>query len=79
MEQLEPDAAADLPESWTPADLAEEVGGLLHHPADTAGGIMQTEYVPVPQYATVEQAIGLIRRARDDVPNVHNVFVVDRE
>ena len=49
------------------------------HPADTAGGIMQTEYVSVPQYATVEQAIGLIRRARDDVPEVHNVFVVNLE
>ena len=40
------------------------------HPADTAGGIMQTEYVSVPQYATVEQAIGLIRRARAAVADV---------
>ena len=52
----------------------EEIGDLLDHPSDTAGGIMQTEYVSVPQYATVEQAIGIIRRAHDDVPEVHDVF-----
>ena len=89
-ERLETDDAADLLETLPaesaaavlaeiPSELAQEVGGLLHHPADTAGGIMQTEYVSVPQYATVEQAIGLIRRARDDVPEVHNVFVVNLE
>lgn len=87
---LDTDDAVDLlgalPEERTPAvlaemppALAEEIGGLLVHPPDTAGGIMQTEYVAVPQYATVEQAIGLIRRAQDEVPEVHDVFVVNLE
>ena len=90
VEELDTDDAADLletlPEERTPtvlaempSDLAEEIGDLLDHPPDTAGGIMQTEYVSVPQYATVEQAIGLIRRAQDDVPEVHDVFVVNVE
>ncbi len=89
-EELDTDDATDLletlPEERTPtvlaempAELAEEIGDLLDHPPDTAGGIMQTEYVSVPQYATVEQAIGLIRRAHDDVPEVHDVFVVNVE
>ncbi len=90
VEELDTDDAADLletlPEERTPTvlaamppDLAEEIGVLLDHPPDTAGGIMQTEYVSVPPYATVEQAIGIIRRARDEVPDVHDVFVVDAE
>ena len=90
VEELDTDDAADLletlPEERTPtvlaempSELAEEIGDLLDHPPDTAGGIMQTEYVSVPQYATVEQAIGLIRRAQDDVPEVHDVFVVNVE
>ena len=90
VEELDTDDATDLletlPEGRAPAvlaemppELAEEIGDLLDHPPDTAGGIMQTEYVSVPQYATVEQAIGIIRRARDDVPEVHDVFVVNVE
>lgn len=90
VEELDTDDAADLLETLPeeraptvlaemPSELAEEVGDLLDHPPDTAGGIMQTEYVSVPQYATVEQAIGLIRRAQDDVPEVHDVFVVNVE
>jgi len=90
VEELDTDDATDLletlPEERTPtvlaempAALAEEIGDLLDHPSDTAGGIMQTEYVSVPQYATVEQAIGIIRRAHDDVPEVHDVFVVNVE
>ena len=90
VEELDTDDAADLletlPEERTPtvlaempSELAEEIGDLLDHPPDTAGGIMQTEYVSVPQYATVEQAIELIRRAQDDVPEVHDVFVMNVE
>ena len=90
VEELDTDDAADLietlPEERTPtvlaempSELAEEIGGLLDYPPDSAGGIMQTEYVSVPQYATVEQAIGIIRRAQDDVPEVHDVFVVNVE
>ena len=88
--ELDTDDAADLldtlPEERAPtvlaempSELAQRIGDLLDHPPDTAGGIMQTEYVSVPQYATVEQAIGLIRRAHDDVPEVHDVFVVNME
>lgn len=90
VEELDTDDAADLietlPEERTPtvlaempSELAEEIGDLLDYPPDSAGGIMQTEYVSVPQYATVEQAIGIIRRAQDDVPEVHDVFVVNVE
>ena len=90
VEELDTDDAADLietlPEERTPtvlaempSELAEEIEDLLDYPPDSAGGIMQTEYVSVPQYATVEQAIGIIRRAHDDVPEVHDVFVVNVE
>ncbi len=57
--------------------ISAEIQQLLRYPADTAGGIMQTEYVTVPEGATVEQAIDIVRSRAEEVKDIHNVFVVD--
>ena len=51
---------------------------VLEYPADSAGGIMQTELVRVPAEASVREAIDVIRRSAEDVGELHEVFVVDR-
>ena len=90
VERLDSDDAADLlatlPKEQVravldqvPQELSAEMAQLLRYPADTAGGIMQTEHVEVPDGTTVTQAIEMIRDHIDDVPDIHNVFVVDRE
>ena len=60
-----------------PQELSAEMAQLLRYPADTAGGIMQTEHVEVPEGVTVTQAIEMIRSHIEEVPDIHNVFVVD--
>jgi magnesium transporter len=88
VERLDSDDAADLlaslPEEQAravldqvPQELSAEMSQLLRYPADTAGGIMQTENVEVPEGISVTQAIEMIRQHVDDVPDIHNVFVVD--
>ena len=52
---------------------------LLRYPADVAGGIMQTEYVAVPEGARVEQAIEMIRNNVDEVSDLHSVFIIDQD
>jgi magnesium transporter len=88
VERLDSDDAADLlaslPEEQAravldqvPQELSAEMSQLLRYPADTAGGIMQIEHVEVPEGTTVTQAIEMIRSHVEDVPDIHNVFVVD--
>src|SRR5215510_13417467 len=90
VERLDSDDAVDLlgslPEEQAravldqvPERLSAEMEQLLRYPADTAGGIMQTEHVAVPEGTRVEQAIEMIRSHIDEVPDLHNVFVTDRE
>lgn len=46
-------------------DTAREVRALLAHDADTAGGLMRTEYVSLQSGQTVSSAIDQIRRSAD--------------
>lgn len=88
IEHLESDDAADLLESLSPRrrhvvvrviqDVAAEIAKLLRYPADVAGGIMQTEYVAVPEGAPVEEAIEIIRNKVDEVSDLHSVFIIDQ-
>jgi len=88
VERLDSDDAADLLGSLSeeqaravldqvPEQLSAEMEQLLRYPADTAGGIMQTEHVAVPEGTRVEQAIEMIRSHIDEVPDLHSVFVTD--
>jgi len=88
VERLDSDDAADLlgslPEeqaravlNQVPEELSAEMEQLLRYPADTAGGIMQTEHVAVPSGTRVDQAIEMIRHHIAEVPDIHNVFIID--
>jgi magnesium transporter len=90
VERLDSDDAADLlaslPEEQAravldrvPETLSAEMEQLLRYPPDTAGGIMQTEHIQVPEGTRVEEAIEIVRRHIDEVPDIHNVFVVDQQ
>src|SRR3989337_958514 len=54
-----------------------DVQRLLKYPEDTAGGIMQTELVMVNEDATIQETIDEVRAKSEEIPNIHNVFVVD--
>lgn len=60
-------------------DDVREVEELLKHREDTAGGIMALEIVAVPDDCTVDGAIQVIRNKADEVSEIYNIYVVDRE
>ena len=76
LEEMEPDEATDALQGVSEeeaADLlarmdredAEEVEELLGYPEDSAGGIMTTDYLSVPDWATIGEIIEAMRaRAR---------------
>ena len=99
LEEMEPDEATDALQSITTeeaADLlkrmdreeASEVQELLGWPEDSAGGIMTTDYISVPDWASVEEVIAALRmRARaalteqdDPLPEgLMEIFIVSGE
>lgn len=80
------DIIADLPREQAQEVLAHidledsaEVRQLLQYPEDSAGGIMQLEMVAAYANQTVSETIEHIRQKRDEVGELHNVYVVDRD
>lgn len=57
----------------------EEIRALLEYPEESAGGIMQTELVKVRLRQRARGAVEEIRRTRNEVGELHEVFVVDDE
>ena len=60
-----------------PPRISADVRVLMRYDEESAGGIMQREFVAVHRRATVQQAIEAVRRRAADVPDIHNVYVVD--
>ncbi len=86
IDELDTDDAADvlaelphaiaeqvLPRLEDAADLRE----LLAYGEETAGGIMGTEYVAVPDDSTVAEATEVVRQNAEEVEHVYVVYVVD--
>ena len=79
------DLIADLPKEEA-KDILEklhwedstEVQKLLKYPEDTAGGIMQTELLSVREEVLVEDAIIQLMALSENIGDVPNVFVVDK-
>lgn len=90
LEEMAPDEAADLlaelPEDRSKEllalmehDDADDVRKLLAYPEDTAGGIMNTEFIAVPSYLTADQAITVLRQGADEAEITHYIYVTDDE
>ncbi|HON58877.1 MAG TPA: magnesium transporter [Smithella sp.] len=76
--ELSDDQAKAVLDAIEPED-SKEVKELLKYREDTAGGIMQSELVSVNHNATVNDAFQAVADAKDDIENIHNIFVVDDE
>lgn len=61
LEELEEETADEIL-SEIPAEAREETEQLLAYEPDSAGGLMTTEYVSVPEEMTVEDALAAVRR-----------------
>jgi CBS domain-containing protein len=90
LEEMSPDDAADLVADLSDEtrvellalmerDEAEELGGLLAYPEDTAGGMMTTEFVAVPAKLTASQTIDRLRELEPDAETIYYVYVVESD
>jgi len=88
LDRLEHDAATDvvsiLPDEVRARVLAEmddddeaRVRKLLAWPADSAGGIMSTDFFTQPDTATCGASVRALQRSTEDRENVHYVYVID--
>jgi len=88
LSRMEPDDAADLINEVEQdrrlsilenlaTDQQQKVRQLLSYNADTAGGIMNTDFVTIGESATVDEAIEAIRKSDAPAESIHTVFVVD--
>ncbi len=86
--RMEPDNAADLISEIDqerrmpileklPESQQVRVRNLLSYNADTAGGLMNLDYVSVAEDATVGEALEAIRRSSAPTESLHTVFVLD--
>ncbi|MBV9110736.1 MAG: magnesium transporter [Gemmatimonadetes bacterium] len=87
--ELSDDDAADIIGDMDPDDQvralaslpkaeAGEIRELMGYDEESAGGIMTTELVAVPNTLTVGQTIDEVRRQAQEVGEVYVVFVMDR-
>jgi len=88
LEEMSPDEAADLlaelPDDRSEQllnlmqqDEAEDVRKLLTFPEESAGGIMNTEFVSLPDDLTAGQAITRIRETANDAETIYYLYVTD--
>lgn len=88
VEEMSPDQAADvlgeLDETASEEILEEmeqagqeEVRELLEFKEDSAGGMMNTEYVALPEDATVADAIAALREKEKLLESLNTLFLVD--
>jgi magnesium transporter len=90
VEEMDSDDAVDLVRDL-PDDVAQEVltdlspddarnvRRLLEYDEETAGGIMATELVKVPESGRIQDAIDRIRVAGEELGDIPHIFVVDSE
>lgn len=56
---------------------ADEIKGLLRYREDTAGGIMTTEFIALPEEIPVEEAITRLRELAPDAEIIYYVYVIN--
>ena len=76
LQRMEEDRKDEVLSEVEPEERVD-IDRLLTFPEESAGGIMQTELVRVRGRQRARAAVEEIRRTKDDVGELHEVFVVD--
>jgi sporulation protein YlmC with PRC-barrel domain/predicted transcriptional regulator len=90
LEEMSPAEAADVLselEEETSAEILEEmhdepqeeVRDLLEYEEDTAGGLMNTEYIALPEAATVGDAFDALRGQEESILYSNALFLIDAQ
>jgi magnesium transporter len=89
LEEMDPDQAADVLAGLTPqssrdvlrempGEEAREVSELLKFEENSAGGMMNTDFIYVSETATREEVLAWIREKDADLEQLDTVFLIDR-
>jgi magnesium transporter len=90
LDEMSPDDAADLI-GELPSDKAQEllekmdpeeskdVLKLLEYPEDTAGGIMTTEFIEVPEDYTVQKILDTLRKMAGEVESIYYIYAKSKD
>ncbi|MGE5362749.1 MAG: magnesium transporter [Bacteroidota bacterium] len=77
------DIVADLPDNIAEhvldnidSEYSADVKELLKYPEDSAGGIMNSDYISIDENATVRDAIEEIKKNSDEVGHIYHLYVV---
>lgn len=74
---LSDDKAQELLELMDPEE-SKDVKQLLEYPEDTAGGIMTTEFVVVPEEFTARETLNRLRKIAEDVESIYYIYVISK-
>jgi len=88
LEDMPPDEAADvladMPEDRVKSIMVEmdnehieELSELMSFDDETAGGLMTTEFLKVPENITVSQTLEIVKKKIQDAEIVHYIYVVN--
>ena len=78
LSELEDETAEEILEEMDSADTSE-VRELLEFDDNTAGGMMNTEYVALHENASVHDALSALRGNEDLLENLNTLFLVDAD
>jgi len=89
LEEMDSDEAADFLGEITPEESrelldlmpkeeAEEIEELLKYEENTAGSIMNNEFVALPEDLTAEEAINKIRELSPEAEMIYYIYIVDK-
>ncbi|MCL5994611.1 MAG: CBS domain-containing protein [Chloroflexi bacterium] len=90
LEEMAPDAAADLLAELSEErseellnlmqrEEAQDVRELLAYPVDSAGGLMNTEFISLRPDLTAEQAMAVLRQTAHEAETIFYVYVTDEQ
>ena len=60
-------------------ESAQEIKDLFHYEEYTAGSIMTTEYVAIPETSTCRSAMTILRNEAPQAETIYYLFVVDED
>lgn len=60
-------------------EFAEDVLKLLMYEADTAGGIMATEYISIQEDMTIKDTLKYLQKVAPDAETAYYIYIVDNE
>ncbi len=71
-----PDIVAEHVLTNIDKEYSEDVKELLKYPEDSAGGIMNSDFVSIGHEATIEDAINEVRKNSDEIDHIFQIYVL---